>query len=664
MTAAVSQVMRPIHSTLQQRLKRGAARFHLLWWLVAIFMAVSFTTRVALAVKTGLVAEPSAVHLAQEFFVGMGFDLVAASYFFIPLVLFLGLVPQPLFRQRWFASIVLAGCGLWIFLMLFNAVSEWIFWDEFGSRYNFIAVDYLLYTHEVIGNIKESYPVGKILSSIAMLALLLTYCLRRRLMPVAVTPSSYLDRAPWLLILLAVPSLAFAVVEGRHKELSDNRYVNELSGNGIYEFFAAAYNNQLDYAHFYRSIPLDEAFARVRTMLETPHATSVGLGPYDLTRTVAYPGAERRWNVVMISVESFSAEFMQQFNNTQNITPRMDELAREGILFTQFYANGTRTVRGLEALSLAVPPTPGQSIVKRPHNKDLFTLGSVFKAKGYATRYIYGGYGYFDNMNEFFSGNDYEVVDRMAIRPEKIHFENIWGVADEDLFTKTLEEIDQTYALKQPMFAHVMTTSNHRPYTYPEGRIDIPSHTGREGGVKYTDWAIGNFIDRAKQKPWFKDTLFVIVADHCASSAGNTDLPVESYHIPAIFYAPAHIKPQRFDRLTSMIDIPPTVLGQLNMSYRSKFFGYDMFDLPVGRERAFISTYQLLGYMREGQLVQLGPRGEALVTSLSVAGSGAQAPRLDQAALQNEAIAWYQTAAYFYNNGLMHTELAVPTAIQ
>ena len=131
---------------------------------------------------------------------------------------------------------------------------------------------------------------------------------------------------------------------------------------------------------------------------------------------------------------------MKAFGNEQNITPYLDSLAEKSIFFTNLYSSGTRTVRGLEALSLSIPPPPGQSILKRPDNQHLFTIGSVLKSKGYITQYIYGGYGYFDNMNAFFSTNDYEVIDRTALRKDQIHYANIWGVADEDLFTLAMEQ--------------------------------------------------------------------------------------------------------------------------------------------------------------------------------------------------------------------------------
>jgi phosphoglycerol transferase MdoB-like AlkP superfamily enzyme len=321
--------------------------------------------------------------------------------------------------------------------------------------------------------------------------------------------------------------------------------------------------------------------------------------------------AENKMNVVFISIESFSAEFMGIFGNTEGITPFLDSLSQHSLSFTNLYATGTRTVRGLEALSLAVPPTPGQSIVRRPNNANLFTLGSVFNKKGYVSKYLYGGYSYFDNMGPYFSSNGYQVVDRSSLADSEIDYENIWGVADENLFTLSLREIDKTIATQKHSFTHIMTTSNHRPFTYPDGRIDIPSHTNRQGAVKYTDYAIGKFIKEASKKDWFANTLFIITSDHCASSAGKTDLPIKKYQIPMLIFSPAHITPGIQDRLMSQIDIAPTLLGLLNFSYETKFFGYDINTLPKGKERVFISTYQLLGYMKQDSLVVMAPKKES-----------------------------------------------------
>jgi phosphoglycerol transferase MdoB-like AlkP superfamily enzyme len=351
----------------------------------------------------------------------------------------------------------------------------------------------------------------------------------------------------------------------------------------------------------------------------------------------------------MISVESLSGDFMAAFGNTKGITPALDALAGDSLFFTQLYSTGTRTVRGLEALSIGIPPTPGYSVVKRPNNENLFTIGSVFKSKGYEPIYFYGGYGYFDNMNYFFSNNGYTVIDRVGLAKEEIHHETIWGVADEDLFTLTLRELDGRYARKQPFFAQVMTTSNHRPYTYPAGRIDIPSGTGRDGAVKYTDWAIGDFIRRARTKPWFDDTVFVIVADHCASSRGTTDIPIERFHIPMLIYAPKHIPARRVETVASQIDVPPTILALLNMSYASRFFGQDILTAGQKYQRTLMANYQTVAYLEDGVLVELRPKGRVRVVD-AVSGQ----PRGDEATNKryvDAAIAYYQSASQAFRNG-------------
>ena len=265
-------------------------------------------------------------------------------------------------------------------------------------------------------------------------------------------------------------------------------------------------------------------------------------------------------------------------------------------------------MRGLEAITLSMPPLPGTSVVKRPGNEDFFSWGTLMRSKGYDTRFIYGGYGYFDNMNYFFSHNGFAVTDRSDLAKDEITFANVWGVCDEDLFRRVIREGSRSHAAGKPFFFEVMTTSNHRPYTYPEGKIDIPSGTGRGGGVKYADYAIGRFIDEVKQQPWFKDTVIVIVADHCAASGGKVDLPVKRYEIPLLVYAPGHVRPGRVDRMMSQIDIAPTVLGILNMSYRSEFFGRDVLRSGAAPERAFISTYQKLGYLTGDRLLVMGPK--------------------------------------------------------
>ena len=348
-------------------------------------------------------------------------------------------------------------------------------------------------------------------------------------------------------------------------------------------------------------------------------------------------------------MESLSAEYLGSFGNKQNLTPNLDALSKESAFFTNCFATGTRTVRGMEALALSVPPTPGRSIVKRPDNENLFSLGSIFRSRGYDTAFIYSGFGYFDNMNHFFANNGYRVIDRSTVPKEAISFANIWGACDEDLYNWVLDEADRSYAKGKPFLYFVMTTSNHRPFTYPDGKIDIPSHSGRNGGVKYTDYAIGELIRKAKEKPWFANTIFVIVADHCAGSAGKMDLPVKKYRIPLIIYNPELLRPQRVDKLCSQIDFAPTLLGLLNWSYESQFYGKDILRMKPDDERALIGTYQKLGYMKQDLLTVLKPIRDVSTYRFDLS-NGIQIPAAEDPDFVKQAIAYYQTATYRFNH--------------
>jgi len=380
------------------------------WVMIVLFAAGLFVI-----FFTGLIPKEFNKHL----------PLIFGSYILLRLLIFLLLLYKGhTFRLRWRATVLQVWLLIFVFLLLFNAVSEWFFWAEFSGRYNFIAVDYLVYTHEVIGNIRESYPVGWLIAITALVAGAITWLLRSAYRGSVTMPATWRTHIVAALILFGLPALSVIAGDPGWKNISKDNYTQELGANGFYEFVRAFEQNELDFYRYYETMPDKEAVKLVRDKLTTPY-TTWSPDPMSLERTIQYPGAEQKMNVVLISVESLSADFMGSFGNDKGLTPGLDSLAARGILFRGMYASGTRTVRGLESLSLALPPTPGQSIVKRPGNENLFSLGSIFRSKGYITQYLYGGYGYFDNMNYFFSHNDYEVIDRSALRNDEIHYANI-----------------------------------------------------------------------------------------------------------------------------------------------------------------------------------------------------------------------------------------------
>lgn len=628
--------------------KRNRSGLILLLFLLLI--GISVLTRILLTIKVSTEVDFSFMNDVGIACIGLLYDFVNAVYFALPLVLYLWLVPQRVYAKPGHVYVLYAWFFILTYILLFNGVAEWLFWDEFNARFNFIAVDYLVYTTEVMGNVNQSYPIGWIIvgAVVATATIVLTFkswigSSQGHYMP-------FRKRALYFSLYAVIFVISLLTVTTKLHHFSKNAFVNELAGNGMYELFAAYRHNALDYDRFYKCMNTEDAFRIIHKNLKTVEAQFLSNDPHSIVRTIENAGPEKHWNVVLISVESFSADFMGKFGNKEGITPFLDSLANHSLFFTNLYATGTRTVRGLEALSICVPPTPGQSIVRRPNNEGLFSLAHVFNEKGYTSQFIYGGYSYFDNMGYFFGNNGYNVIDRAALKDEEIDYENVWGVADENLFELALRQIDAK-APGQRVFSHIMTTSNHRPYTYPNGRIDIPSHTSRNGAVKYTDYAIGKFIREASKKSWFGNTVFVIVADHCASSAGKTELPVNKYHIPMLIYSPGNIVPGTMDRLMSQIDVGPTLLGLLNFSYTSNFFGYDMYKLEPGRERAFISTYQNLGYIRGGKLVILSP--QARVETFQLSPDNESTPAAVDGDRVKEAIAWYEAASNAFKNGGM-----------
>ncbi len=622
--------------------------------LLAVYLLIAQFLRLGLAFweRNNLTWDSG---LWQALLWGTLFDFAAALLLLLPAVLIATALPRQALARPWVRAGLRLGAFALLSLIVFEALAEVVFWEEFAARFNFIAIDYLVYTTEVIGNIRESYPLPLFFAGIFALAAVLFLLVERsgfvrRWLSSADEPwPRRMGQAALWLALTAV----FAVVlkQSMLPEFA-NAYTQEVAKNGLWSLGAAFHDNELDYRQFYAQLPDGEAYRVLHGELEQDGSLLRDPQGRDTLRQVKGHGRELRPNVIQITVESLSAEFLGAYNKSSALTPQLDAIAARSLVFDNFYATGTRTDRGMEALTLSLPPTPGRSLVKRAHNEDLFSLGSVFRSRGYDTAFIYGGYGYFDNMNYFFGQNGYRIVDRAAVDSSDITFANAWGACDEDVFRWTVKEADAAFARGEPFHFFVMTTSNHRPYTFPEGRIDLPSKvSGRRGAVKYTDYAIGELLREASTRPWYRDTVFVIVADHCASSAGKAELPVDKYHIPLIIHAPGgQVEAGRVATLTSQIDYAPTLLGLLGWTYESRFFGHDVGRVQGEAAHAFIGNYQKVAHLEGEMLTVLRPmRQKSAYFFHGESGRLAVAP-LSTEALR-ETISFYQTASDMYRRG-------------
>ena len=581
-------------------------------------------------------------------------DLFAALVETLPLLCWMVVVPERRFGARWHRLLLLGGCFVFFFAQLFLLFVEWFFFEEFKSRFNTVAVDYLLYPREVFINIWESYHVGLFL--LGCLVLTVAWLLGARRLFGRMWERPFSARARWLhlagaagLAALLAPTLS---LKGAH--VANDRTVNEVANNGALSFFAAAWTHNLDYAAFYKTMPLDQAYRRVRRLLAAPGASFESDG-HSIRRRMAGDAARPRLNVVLVLEESLGSEFWGCLGRSHTLTPEMDKLAaEEGLLFTSIYASGNRTVRGMEGALSSFPPLPGDSIVKRDRSDNVETIARVLKRDGYATVFLYGGRGLFDGMRSYALRNGY---DRFIEQKHFAHptFTTIWGVCDEDIFRRALEECRELAQAGKPFLATVLSVSNHKPYTYPKGRIpEDPARRKREHAVKYSDFALGQFFRAAKKERFWTNTVFAVLADHGARVYGEQSIPIHSYEIPLLLAGPAVVKsPSRLGQLGSSLDVPPTILGLIGRPYETMFFGQDLLKSRPEQGRALLDHNRDIGLLASERLVVLGLMqteefyaGDPKVVEMSLLAQPSAADR----ELEQDAIALYQVADDLYTH--------------
>jgi len=581
-------------------------------------------------------------------------DLFAAVAEIIPLLCWLALVSNRQFGARWHRLLFLGGTFVFCFAQVFLLFIEFFFFEEFRSRFNTVAVDYLDNPREVINNIWESYPVGLFLLGCLGLTLLWMWAARRLFRGMWETPVSGRAR---LLRLAAAAALAAALLpslnlKGAH--VGNDRTVNEMANNGALSFLAAAWTHHLEFADFYKTLPLEEAYRRARR-LTAGQGTSFQAEGDSIARQVAGDPARPKLNVVILLEESLGSEFWGCLGRPHTLTPEMDKLAaEEGLLFTNIYACGNRTVRGMEGVLSSFPPLPGGSIVKRDLSDNVETTARVLKRDGYSTLFIYGGRGFFDSMRSYAVRNGY---DRFIEQKHFAHptFTTIWGVCDEDLFGRTIQECRQLARAGKPFFATALSVSNHKPYVYPKGRIaEDPARRKREYAVRYSDFALGQFFRAARKEAFWTNTVFVVVADHGARVYGKQTIPIHSYEIPVLILGPAAVRmPSRIGQLGSSLDVSPTVLGLIGRPYKTMFFGQDLLKSRPEAGRAPLNHNRDIGLLAGDRLVVLGLMkteefyaGNPKRVDMSLLPKPTDADR----ELERDAIALYQVADDLYTH--------------
>lgn len=583
--------------------------------------------------------------------IALGFcsDLLTLTYITAPFVILLSIWPQ---RRRTTKFGTIASSAFFfclIYALIYLCAAEFFFFDEFNSRFNLVAVDYLFYPHEVFVNIWESYPVVWFLIATFILSSFIFRLMRPWLTGPKQVELPMASRA-WLPAFQVLVLLPLILRSGTDEILFfNNRISNEIANNGISGFFRALRTEELDYNTFYRTIPLGQAFRIVRQELQNSGVKPLAESEFDLQHTYPASAGLGKMNVIIVSEESFGAGFIGTYGDKRGLSPKFDNLATQGLLFENAFATGTRTVRGLEAITASFPPIPSESIIRRPGSDHISNWGSVMNKLGYHSSFVYGGFSMFDDMQKFYAGNGFEVVDRMDIKEQT--FSNIWGVCDHDLFRHASKYYDQISASGQPFFSIIMTTSNHKPYTFPDGIPGVPAKGGgRDAGIKYADYALDEFLRDAKGHSWFENTLFVVVADHDARVFGRAQVPVERYRIPLLLYAPGKILPRRDPTLISQIDILPTVMGILGLEFSGPFYGENVLLNPNRRRPILLNHNHDVALYNGERLVVLGLNKSSQTYRYDVR-NGEQTPIEADQDLLDLATAYYQTAFELFSKG-------------
>ena len=634
---------------------QAARRSRFLWaaLIAATFFTTSTLTRLIL-----LALNPVGIAAGLEAIArGAVFDLLVALMLAAPMMLYVGLL-----RRRWYAGRA-QQLALRLFLAiavgvaLFVAVAEVLFFEEFTGRFNFVAVDYLIFPTEVVTNVWESYPVAWVLLGIALVAVAAPWTLRRRL-DVLRDPRD-VGRAGRVLVLAGYgASLALLTIAVRPSlaHVSENRVANELAANGYYTFWGALLGQDAPYEGLYATRDDCVVFPRLQRLLTEPATDTSSFRPGSTERRVLPASEPRRLNVVVVLEESLGSSLVGATGpaDSASLTPHFDSLAAGGALLTHAYSTGNRTIRALEATSASLPPLPGISIVRRPASADLFTLASVLGANGYSTQFIYGGRALFDGVGAYMRKTGMQSVVEQKDYPAG-SFATAWGVADEVIFDKALAEIDARAAAGKPTYTEILTVSNHKPYTYPAGRIPFdPGEHRRTFAVRYADWALGRFIREARSHPWFGRTIFVLMGDHGARVYGAAEIPLPSYEVPILFYGPGLVQAGvRVNTLASSLDVPPTILGMLGVGYESKFFGRDVFRSDSAAGRALMTHNNEVALLRGERIVVLGLQESETVYSVDSAGGFrlVAAPDSADRELIEDAVAYYTGADRLYRSG-------------
>lgn len=556
----------------------------------------------------------------ELFFIGIRFDIIMLSYLAVLPATLIGVLPYSVLRKlqtsiRYFLLI-----GLCVLLFMEFATPNFLM--QYDTRPNRLFVEYLNHPVEVGSMLVKSLG-WQILFILILLAITFRFLFKK-------SKHWFLQYdTPYVKKLVLFPLVGFLLFFGIRSSLtskrpinlsnavfSENQFTNSLALNSLYTVSFAIYSlkHEGDMTKMYGTLKVDIALKNVKKYMTASPSDFTNSEIPLLHKQESGTKAEKPYNLVIFLQESLGAEYTGHLGGLP-LTPHFDALSKEAMTFTNIYSTGTRSVRGIEAVVTGFPPTASRSVVKLSNAQNgFFTVADALKQKGYDTSFVYGGMANFDNMAGFFNGNGFDkIIDETDYDKSKAAFRGVWGYSDEDLVEKA-NDLYKSYPSDKPFFSMLFSTSNHDPFEFPDGRIELheqPKNTVNNA-IKYADFAIGKFFDMAKKETYYENTIFVVVADHNTRTFGDYLVPIHKFHIPAIILGP-NVSPSIYDKLCSQIDLMPTVLDLMGLDVETPMPGRDLLKLPDSIPGRSIMQFHNVNAFRVGQdVVILQPKGKTL----------------------------------------------------
>lgn len=550
------------------------------------------------------------------FLSGLRVDIVSLCYLLILPALLSSLLSGDHAVGRvwhWFLRVWITG-GLWLIVYMEAATPPFII--EYDLRPNRIFIEYLIYPKEVFSMLWSGYKFELFLGAVvSTFTLFVGWKWSKQLVSNLSFPKWY-----WR-PLIAIFVVAIGILGARsslgHRPLnpamvafSSDPLVNDLTLNSSFSaiFAAKQMKSEASAFEFYPKMDKQEIVQEIRASMNVDNKDFVSAQqPSMAMHQATYQGQPK--NIVILLLESHGARYVSRLGGI-DASPNIDKLIDEGWAFTRLYATGTRSVRGIEAVTTGFSPTPARSVVKLGKSQtNFFSIADLLKSRNYHTQFIYGGESHFDNMKSFFLGNGFvDMQDFPTFDSPK--YVGSWGASDGDLYNKADQQFTKMSREGKPFFSLVFSSSNHSPFEYPDNVIEPynePKQTV-ENAVKYADCALGQFIEKAKKSPYWDNTVFVAVADHDARTQGNQPVPVDYFRIPAVIFG-GGIEHRIDDRLVSQIDLAPTLLSLAGISSQNPMIGFDLtHDVPAEKQRVMMQRDKNYGYMTaDNQLVVIRP---------------------------------------------------------